>query len=78
MECIIQVFPDKFHIETIEVFIGVCPKLREKINIHTIVHSIMVRLTNYFADYSLLEGEDTYGIKGDISTDSFQMFDNCT
>ena len=39
---------------------------------------MMDRLTNYYADASLLEGKDTYGVKGDISTDSFQMFDNCT
>ena len=78
MDCIIQVFPDEFHIETLEVFLGVCPKLREKVNIRTIVQSMMERLANYYADASLFEGEDTYGIKGAISTDSFQMFDNCT
>ena len=38
----------------------------------------MERLNNYYADASLLEGEDTYDVKGDISNDSFQMFDNCT
>ena len=78
MDCIIQVFPDKFHIEMIEVFFGVCPKLREKVNIRTIVQSMMERMTKNYADASLLEGEDTYVVKGKISADSFQMFDNCT
>ena len=72
-----QVFPKEFHIETIEVFLCVYPKFRKKFNICTIVQSTMGRLTNYYYDDSLLGGEDTYDVKGDISTDSFQMFDNC-
>ena len=39
---------------------------------------MMERLTNYYADDSLLEVDNTYGVKGDIYTYSFQMFDNCT
>ena len=39
---------------------------------------MMERMTNYYADASLIEGKDTYGVKGDIFTDSFQFFDNCT
>ena len=39
---------------------------------------MMERPTNYYADASLLEGEDTYGFKGDISKDLFQFFDICT
>ena len=39
---------------------------------------MMERLTNYYADVSLLEGKDAYGINGDISTDSFKFFDKCT
>ena len=39
---------------------------------------MMERLKNYYTDASLLEGEDAYGVKGEISTNSFQMFDNCT
>ena len=77
MDCIIQIPPDEFQIETIEVFLGVCPKIREKVNIHTIVHSMMERLPNYYADASIHKGKDTYGVNEDIYTDSFQMFDNC-
>ena len=38
---------------------------------------MMKRLTNYSDDASLLYGEDTYGVKVDISIDSLHMFDNC-
>ena len=64
------------HIETIEVFLGVFTKLREKVNIRIIFQSMMERLTNYYANASLLEGEEIYGVNGDISNVSFQIFDN--
>ena len=49
MDCIIHLFPDEFNIDTIEVFLCVCPKLHEKVNILTVFQSIMERLTNYYA-----------------------------
>ena len=46
MDCIIQLFPKKIHIDTIEVFISAFPKICEKVNIRTIVQSTMKRLKN--------------------------------
>ncbi len=78
MDCIIQVFPDEFHIQTLEVVLGVCPKLREKVNIRTILQSIMDRLSNYYADELLLnDEEDTEGVKTSVMLDSFEIFDEC-
>lgn len=78
MDCIIQVFPDEFHIQTLEVILSVCPKLREKVNIRTILQSIMNRLANYYADELLLnDEEDTEGVKMSVMMDSFSMFDEC-
>ena len=78
MDCIIQVFPDEFHIQTLEVVLSVCPKLREKVNVRTILQSVMNRLANYYADELLLnDEEDTEGVKMSVMLDSFQMFDEC-
>ena len=78
MDCIIQVFPDEFHIQTLEVVLNVCPKLREKVNVRTILQSIMNRLANYYADELLLnDEEDTEGVKMSVMMDSFSMFDHC-
>eukprot|EP00566_Odontella_aurita_P002104 CAMPEP_0113543468 /NCGR_PEP_ID=MMETSP0015_2-20120614/10174_1 /TAXON_ID=2838 /ORGANISM="Odontella" /LENGTH=1074 /DNA_ID=CAMNT_0000443629 /DNA_START=285 /DNA_END=3508 /DNA_ORIENTATION=- /assembly_acc=CAM_ASM_000160 len=86
MDCIIQVFPDNFHIRTLDTFLGVCPKLREKVNIRTIVQSMMERLANYYVDASLLEDEAQaqereQGVESvhsiAASVDSFKMFDDC-
>ena len=68
MDCIIQVFPDEFHLATLETFLGVCSKLREKVNIRTIVGSMMDRLGNYFDDAKLIQDEEdnaTSGNEGD-------------
>ena len=64
------------HIEKIEVFLIICPNIHKKVNIRTILQSMMERLTNYYANASLLEGEEIYGVNGDISNVSFQIFDN--
>ena len=78
MDCIIQVFPDEFHIQTLEVVLSVCPKLREKVNIRTILQSVMNRLANYYSDELLLnDEEDTEGVKMSVMMDSFSMFDHC-
>ena len=61
MDCVIQVFPDEFHLATLDTFLGICPKLREKVNIRTIVGSIMERLGNYFDDARLVEEEGDEG-----------------
>lgn len=28
MECIIQVFPDEYHLQTLETLLGACPQLQ--------------------------------------------------
>ncbi|GFH48731.1 hypothetical protein CTEN210_05207 [Chaetoceros tenuissimus] len=78
MDCIVQVFPDEFHIQTLEVVLSVCPKLREKVNIKTILQSVMNRMANYYADELLLnDEEDTHGVKMSVMMDSYSMFDTC-
>lgn len=32
MECIIQVFPDEYHLQTLDVLLGACPQLQVGIN----------------------------------------------
>lgn len=49
MECIIQVFPDDFHLGTLEVFLQTCTSLKEKVNVRTILELMMDRLANHFA-----------------------------
>lgn len=43
MECIIQVFPDEFHIKTLEVYLKTCVDLHEEVNIKNIIVSLVER-----------------------------------
>jgi hypothetical protein len=77
LDCIVQVFPDEYHIETMPILLAVCPKLRDKVNIRTILGSLMTRLANYFADEELLDEKDSNQVKRAVALDSFRMFDEC-
>ena len=78
MDCIIQVFPDEFHLETLEVFLGVLPKLRDKVNTRTILNNMMERLLHYYQDETLVDDElDTNDVKKAMAINSFDMFEDC-
>ncbi|CAO3624827.1 unnamed protein product [Cunninghamella blakesleeana] len=50
MDIIIQVFPDEFHLQTLEPFLSAIAKLHPKVNIKQIIVAIINRLAMY-ADY---------------------------
>ncbi|CAB9498405.1 protein sorting-associated protein 35 [Seminavis robusta] len=77
IDCITQVFPDEYHIETLPILLRVCPKLRDKVNVRTILQSLMDRLANYLADEELLDETDTNQVKKNMAQDSFPMFEEC-
>jgi hypothetical protein len=47
MECIIQVFPDEFHIKTLNPFLKSCAELEAGVNVKNIVISLMERLASF-------------------------------
>ncbi|CAM6128426.1 unnamed protein product [Calypogeia fissa] len=49
MDCIIQVFPDDFHLQTLETLLGACPQLQPTVDIKTVMSQLMERLSNYAA-----------------------------
>ncbi|KAL7518095.1 hypothetical protein ACHAWX_002954 [Stephanocyclus meneghinianus] len=78
MDCIIQVFPDEFHLETLEVFLGVLPKLKDKVNVRTILNNMMERLLHYYREEKLVNDEaDTNDVKLTMAMHSFDMFEDC-
>ncbi len=68
MDCVIQVFPDEFHLATLEKFLEACTQLKEKVNIRTILQNMMNRLSN-FADGSADR------IPKDLN--AFNLFNDC-
>lgn len=77
MDCLVQVFPDEYHIETLPILLNVCPKLRDKVNIRTILQGLMDRLANYLAEEELLDESDTNQVKKALARDSFGLFEEC-
>jgi vacuolar protein sorting-associated protein 35 len=47
MECIIQVFPDENHLQTLDTFLPVCSQLHDGVNVKNIVISLIDRLAAY-------------------------------
>lgn len=51
MDCLIQVFPDEFHLASLEAFLdGVC-RLKEKVRVRPILESLMERIGNYVEEH---------------------------
>ncbi|KAK9065001.1 hypothetical protein SSX86_016384 [Deinandra increscens subsp. villosa] len=49
MDCLIQVFPDEYHLQTLETLLGACPQLQPSVDIKTVLSGLMERLSNYAA-----------------------------
>lgn len=60
MECIIQVFPDEFHLQTLSCFLKACAELKQQVNVKNIIISLIDRLAAYAMK------EDGTGIPSDI------------
>ncbi|KAJ4714150.1 Vacuolar protein sorting-associated protein 35 [Melia azedarach] len=49
MDCIIQVFPDEYHLQTLEILLSAFPQLQPSVDIKTVLSRLMERLSNYAA-----------------------------
>lgn len=47
MEIVIQVFPDEFHLQTLETFLSTCGQLQEGVKVKDIIISLMQRLAHF-------------------------------
>lgn len=46
MECLIQVFPDEFHLATLKPFFNSCALLKARVNVKNIVNALIEKLSN--------------------------------
>lgn len=68
LDCTIQVFPDEFHLATLEAFLQTFPSLKEKVNVRTILESMMNRLASY---------DTSNGGRIPDEVEAFKMFNGC-
>jgi len=47
MECIIQVFPDEFHLQTLNAFLKSCAELHQNVNVKNIIIALIDRLAMF-------------------------------
>mmetsp|Transcript_11751 Transcript_11751/g.29995 ORF Transcript_11751/g.29995 Transcript_11751/m.29995 type:complete len:687 (+) Transcript_11751:1-2061(+) len=59
MDCVIQVFPDAFHIQNIDKFLEACGSLHPGADVSAIVRGLVKRLSRYIDDGSGEEFEQT-------------------
>lgn len=64
MECVIQVFPDEFHLQTLAPFLRACAELHASVNVKNIIISLIDRLAQF------AQNEEGTGIPSEI-----QLFD---
>ena len=64
VDCLIQCFPDDFHLETMDRLLGVIPQLKSGVSKHTLLCQFMDRISRYIKDYPDMghkfEEEDTF------------------
>ncbi|CAH1280721.1 unnamed protein product [Diabrotica balteata] len=73
MECIIQVFPDEFHIQTLNPFLKSCAELESGVNVKNIVICLMERLASFSQRSDAIGGEGGNILK---EVQLFEVFSN--
>jgi len=71
MDCVIQVFPDEFHVNTLQTLLSTLPKLKAKVNTRNILQALMKRLANYASN--LPPGTAVFP----DGADAFELFVDC-
>jgi vacuolar protein sorting-associated protein 35 len=59
MECIIQVFPDEFHLQTLDPFLKSCAQLQSGVNVKSIIISLIDRLSAYHQRHEKSQPDST-------------------
>ncbi|KAK6125918.1 hypothetical protein DH2020_040336 [Rehmannia glutinosa] len=68
MDCIIQVFPDEYHLQTLETLLNACPQLQSSVDVKTVLARLMERLSNYAASGAeVIEAQDNMPIAGVVT-----------
>ncbi len=73
MECIIQVFPDEFHLQTLDPFLKSCAQLQSGVNVKSIIISLIDRLAAYHQRNLKSQVESTES--SSIIPSNVQLFD---
>ncbi|XP_044735777.1 vacuolar protein sorting-associated protein 35 isoform X2 [Chrysoperla carnea] len=78
MECIIQVFPDEFHLQTLNAFLKSCAELQPGVNVKNIIIVLIDRLATFSqrVENSSSQSKDTNNTTNSVSGDNIDNTDN--
>eukprot|EP01133_Synstelium_polycarpum_P019052 gene19052-22809_t len=62
MEILIQVFPDEFHLATLDTILSTCAQLTPGVDVKTIIASLIDRLANFAARSPIPENIDIFAV----------------
>lgn len=69
MDCLIQVFPDEFHLATLQQFLEVVTSLKEKVNVRAIIEAMSDRLCQHVSEGHAIPAEiPVFRILNDATT----------
>lgn len=77
MDCIIQVFPDEFHLATLDLFLKACTLLKEKVNVRGILESLMTRLSTYALSNKGVVTSSSLTLSSGETVNTFKLFNDC-
>ncbi|KAA8498934.1 Vacuolar protein sorting-associated protein 35B [Porphyridium purpureum] len=67
-DCIVQVFPDEFLLQTIHEFLSMCSKVSERVNMRSIISSLSTRLSRFASSNST----DSYLASTSLAFEAFR------
>lgn len=71
MDIVIQVFPDEYHLQTLETFLATLSQLQKTVNVKNIIIALMNRLSSYARDQAEAAGA---GVSTNSLLSSIDMF----
>lgn len=71
-----QVFPDEFHLQTLEQLLKACAQLKEKVNVRQIFENLMNRLSQYVSNNSG-NSSSGGGVTMPSDVNAFKLFNDC-
>lgn len=77
MDCVIQVFPDDFHLSTLADVLQACSSLKEKVNVRNILESLMNRLAAHSINTKGANSGGDSDLAPGSKTNSFNLFNEC-
>jgi len=77
LDCLVHVFPDEYHLETLGSFLGCLGQLKEKVQVRLLLEAMMERLAKGYADDTQDGKAASFPSHLDCDLDPFELLEAC-